>query len=324
VEAAAFQHPDGALRMAAAATRGETLVAVGSGPDGAEVWTSRSGAAWTRLGDREAFEDAAIHDVSAWDGGFLAVGGRDRRCAAWRSADGEAWVGIDLSGACARGTLTSVASRGTTIVAAGDPGPGVGDGEPEEGPVPATGEEPALVLVSDDADTWHRARGLRTTEIGVVPVLVADGSRWTIMSRGSMSTSSDGQMWESAGGGPELDPRAAIEWRGALVVGGTAREGAEIARHQGDTWERAAAPPAVGGSIVAFAGLNDGLIAAGDGPDGALVWTSLDGAVWTRAEVRVRSGARVRDLVVAGSRVVAIGDSGRGAAVWESTTEARP
>jgi hypothetical protein len=80
-------------------TDGSTLVATGRSAAGTAIWASRDGGrTWLAAGPPAALVGATIHDVSVFDGGWLAVGGaitaRGVRGAAWTSADGRTW---DLS-----------------------------------------------------------------------------------------------------------------------------------------------------------------------------------------------------------------------------------
>jgi hypothetical protein len=57
--------------------------------------------------------------------------------------------------------------------------------------------------------------------------------------------------------------------------------------------------------------------AVGDGPSGAMAWTSVDGWVWTDALVAGEAGSRMVDVATDGNQVVAVGSRGTEAAAWQ-------
>ncbi len=113
------------------------------------IWTSADGATWTRVTIEETV-NAQLTSVVAWDGGLLAVGGREdpsnpARNAALvlRSADAVSWqavaplVGLDAP-------VTDVAADGERLVAVG-PAPGA-----------HTQAKSATAWSSIDGKTWTR------------------------------------------------------------------------------------------------------------------------------------------------------------------------
>ncbi len=285
---AAWAPVEGTAAIAAASDGARTVV-VGSGQSGAAAWTGTHGT-WTMAdqgGDLAGSPGAtAMTAVTAYDGGFVAVGYRDdpanaaAAAAAWRSPDGRSWRVDGPPTAFAGGRMWGVAARGSTLVAVGT------DGDPTYGP--------AAAWVSTDG-TWRRAevaspdgvmRAVTATADGFVAVGYAasdDGARvWR---------STDGTTWTAVGDQPSLDNDAspmrmlsvAADDRG-LVAGG---------------WRADAA----NGSSAA--------------------WTSPDGEHWTAAPwVPAFSGAQIPGVALAGDLALGVGRSGypdnNQAAAWVS------
>ena len=93
-------------RMTAVAAGGPGLVAGGSaGPELAErharFWIASDGADWRPVADHPAaFDDAEVRSITAFDGGYVAVGvvgdfQHPTGAVAWTSRDGERWTRID-------------------------------------------------------------------------------------------------------------------------------------------------------------------------------------------------------------------------------------
>ena len=172
----------GDQRILAATMRDEALIMVGSstserGDLDAAIWVRENGA-WTSIGDVAlgAPGDQQIEavTVSATDE-LVAVGWTDANGeidpAVWTSTDGRAWVRVEGSGTALTTDgdqrMSSVASAGTTFVAAGTSG------------VAGVGTDVAIWL-STDGINWEPApasdvEGLGTERISSLIALASDG-----------------------------------------------------------------------------------------------------------------------------------------------------
>ena len=288
----------------------------------------------------------AIVDVVANPPGDLAVGyvddGSGEHAAAWRSADGETWEPLPDSAFPHDSRLLAVAQRQGTIVVGGF--------------VKGTeGQDAAVWVWRDDADTWKRAQlhwccgagdqeirsittfgegfaavGYRTDEFGKDPaVWVSDlGFKWKPDSVGGLVKPGDQEMVSVA------------PWIGTqlIAVGDTNEDGKHAAvwfRNGKGDWQTGSDDLTLSGiqQMYAVASTRDLIVAVGtDGDPGrphAAVWTSLNGVQWTRDTDPVDaepagSISSMYDIAVFGDLWVASGwirnSSGdEDAAIWVSS-----
>ena len=184
IDWAAIGAPDtgGLYLVDALAANSAGFVATQLGASGIAPWIGApDGGKWDRVGSLTPTLDAWIVDVTASDGGFVAVGSDDSAAGAWVSADGLAWT----PAAIADGTgviLVSVAARGQGLVAFG------------QGPDPL--DDPLLFVSDDDGRSWARMVGGRLPPSNWPPVqAVADGF---IATDSGVWTSRDGVDWDDA------------------------------------------------------------------------------------------------------------------------------
>jgi hypothetical protein len=221
-DAASWQAADGepaftgpGLFTQAAAANGQGLVIVGDQKikqerDGrvvsvrtvAAAWWSTGLTGWQRAGDGSAGAldgagDRRMLDVTAAQGGFVAVGAHGRQPSAWTSADGRSWRQVDLpvpAGASQAG-LEHVASIGRTVAAVGTM-------------VTATGQTvPFAARSANDGVTWTESVLPDPAGLTTVTALTAAGRTFTATgSYGSTPghqnvvvwTSPDGAAWQAA------------------------------------------------------------------------------------------------------------------------------
>ncbi len=189
------------------------LVAVGATNEGdmsafdAEAWTSPDGVSWQRAAVTGA-KDAAMNDVAAGPGGFVAVGidGHmsggtqmvgSRGAAVWTSADGKRWTRLPTEAEFAGAEMTRVIAGPSGYLA-------VGSDMPAASVRQSTWPGPPI-WISADGTHWKRV----VADIGAARTGVdVTGLAWTgheyVMAVGCCSgfngiaTSPDGRTWTAA------------------------------------------------------------------------------------------------------------------------------
>jgi hypothetical protein len=138
--------PTATSSMSSVATRGQTIVAVGSGASVEPgVWVSADGSTWKRVPTPGAPTQGKLDWIAASPTAFVAVGRDGASAAAWTSSDGRTWRPAPSSPALQDAWMTRVAWTGSEYLAVGKTA--AGDG---------------AAWVSTDGATWVR---LDTTAI---------------------------------------------------------------------------------------------------------------------------------------------------------------
>jgi len=247
-----------------------------------EAFSSQDGKSWMAAGD-EPFKDATLGAVAAVHEGFVAVGagGCSLECGGFRT-----WFS--------------------------------GDGTTWAGPTAAT--------------PLDEARGIGLAEEGSTIVAIAtelvDPS--VNMNRGRVFLSTDAKAWTdslSAYAMAQASP-AGIATDGAtglVVVGSTISEagthnGGAWRSTDGQSWSGATDDGSFKGALLmAVVHGPGGYVAVGAiGIDGA-VWSSSDGATWSRVDGGAFAGSPLVDVATNGAGYLAIGRGATGGAAWTST-----
>jgi hypothetical protein len=239
--------------LASVVPGGPGLIAVGSATDGnyadAAVWVSSDGQAWTRIpDDSNVFGgefnlynddgDQQIRDITAWRGGFVAVGTDGRPwvfeydAAVWLSPDGLTWTRVpdqDALGGPKFQAMNAVTVGGPGLVAVGEYNETLYDPQ-------------AAVWLSEDGVNWSRVDPSaiegggtgRPVEAGQAsgpgaimydvaaggPGLIAVGTVWPYgESRAAVWVSSDGSTWEQILLDPGVVGEPNFSTVNAVVVG---------------------------------------------------------------------------------------------------------
>ncbi len=286
---------------------GPGFIGGGASGEDAAIWTSSDGLAWTRTAGAPS-GPGRVNGLAAGGPGFVAVGGMrgaaGGRGAAWTSADGVTWSAVPDSPAFASADGSGYAEMMAVVHAApGFVAVGVGG--------------LGAAWTSPDGISWRRATltdpGAEMRDVAVGgPGLVAVGRGFGVgeMPRAAIWTSPDGSLWTRVDDAPLFENAmisAVVARPGGLIAVGSAMEPATgalrpMAWTSGDglAWHSAAieGEPAPSGPPQAFQGsgmtdvigLAGGWLAVGSDidirTDGALqnaaMWTSRDGATWTR------------------------------------------
>jgi hypothetical protein len=298
----------GKQRIFSLSVGGPGLVAVGSvlidewDDTDAAVWTSVDGITWSRVPHDEAvFGDEGaplMFDVTAGGPGLVAVGyvlsdgWDDTDAAVWTSVDGITWSRVPHDEALfGGGTMSSVTAGGPGLVAVGSAG----------------SWDDAAVWTSVDGITWSRVPHDEAVFGGADNQTMIDV---TVGGPGLVAVGADGLgLWDHSGG------QVAAVWTSV----------------DGITWSRVPHDEAVFGEanyesdeganqvMVSVTVGGPGLVAVGsEWPDGAAVWTSVDGITWSRvphdeAVFGRAGGGWMFDVTAGASGLVAVGE-----AVWTS------
>jgi len=289
---------------------GPGFIGGGASGEDAAIWTSPDGLAWTRTA-RAPSGPGRVNGLAADGSGFVAVGIRGAsptRAAAWTSPDGLTWSAVPDSPAFANADgsgnaeMNAVVRTASRFVAVGVEYGG------------ASGQHGAA-WTSTDGISWRRATltdpgdWMRDIVVGG-PGLVAVGTGVGELQRAAIWTSPDGSLWTLVEDGPLFEHAAAsavVAGPGGLVAVGNQIEpttgalrpmawtsddglGWRAAQVTGDP-PPSGPPQAFEGSLMAdVIRLAGGWLAVGSDldirTDGALInaamWTSRDGASWTR------------------------------------------
>jgi hypothetical protein len=282
------------------------LIAVGiqSPPGAATAFMSGDGTRWTLLEGLRAVDQSAATAIAS-NGTTTVIVGRDHDGAtAWASGDrGTTWTPAPaqatLAVPYAAGGMTSVAVLGTGFVAGGY----------RDDPLNATRQ--AGVWRSDDGLTWALDDGGGAFSGGRIwGIAVSSGAP------GSGGGNEDGSgptiVAVGTAGDPNYGPAAAWRWTPA------------------SGWQRARIQPDDGGAMRAVIATSTGFLAVGlgSGDEGAMSWTSIDGATWTAAPDqpafhRFTNPVRMQSIAITPGGFTAGGwrsDEAKGSAViWAST-----
>lgn len=270
----------------AVAGDGGRRVIVGSHGSAATAWAGTAAGTWTEAPPDVTLEGppggtAVMRAVTAWDGGFVAVGSRDvdadtRAAAAWTSADGLAWTPAPAGSTWDGAAAFAVAASADAVVAVGEAAGGsIG-----------TADGPGVAWVMGADGGWMRVDSPAFAD-GTLRAVAWTGSRfvaagWSLADDRAMTwTSVDGLAWSAAASAPALENRG-----DAIRIYGLA-----------------AGPD---GSLLAAGWKSD----AGNGS--GVLWTSPDGVAWTRLPDQVAmSGASLSGAAFGRTGApVAVGTSG--------------
>jgi hypothetical protein len=182
----------GSKRAMAVAQHEGSYFMVGSDGGEAAVWRSEDGLSWSQIADlnSQGPGDHTLKDVVSYRDGLVAVGeslvdeGDDYASEPLIliSPDGVEWQQVDTGGDLVSAWITSVATRGDRLIAAG------------EG-----------IWISDNGYDWklsyelpstHRAYGVAASERGIVVV----GQSFSRISDGFIRWSADGEEWTTIPG----------------------------------------------------------------------------------------------------------------------------
>ena len=201
----AFRRASGGLsqgEVADVVATGDGWLAVGShaprcdsacAPDGALVWTSSNGLAWTEVPSQRALHGGFMNAVAHGDDGFVAVGEsfESAGAAIWTSPDGLAWTRasddptfVGPAGPDHGTDMTGVAVRGGAIAVVGSA---------------ALEDDSTLVLTwsSSSGGPWSRADAEWVADPWPRVVATPDGflAIWSGGCPGGIWASSDGRAW---------------------------------------------------------------------------------------------------------------------------------
>jgi hypothetical protein len=306
---------------------GPGLVAVGEGDDGAAVWTSIDGFAWSRVPDPVSVFSggATMFSVTAGNRGLVAVGGErgpehesgDGDAAVWTSADGFTWSRVthdeSVFGGEGEQQMVSVTAGGPGLVAVGWDTSG---GSPD-----------AAVWTSVDGFAWSRVphnestfggdhdETMSSVAVGGPGLVAVGADSFLDVDRGQLTNYDDtisvAAVWTSIDG---------LTWQRVphdeAILGG-----------EGNQWMDSVTSTAVG--LVAVGGDWSREV------HHAAVWMSVDGITWSRIhnDESVFGGEHdqlMSSVTWVGSGVIAVGrawassDSGSftghdsAASVWAS------
>ncbi len=314
----------------------------------AAVWTSQNGEEWERVPHEESIFGGpggqAMWGVTAWEGGFIAVGvdgtspdlggsadWTSQEAAVWTSPDGVSWSRVPHDEAVFAGPgrqeMWDVAASGTGLVAIGFD---------EEGPMNGSSEDQAI-WVSDDGISWSQVFGFGVGEMNDIESAPSGYVGVGELSGSAAWTSDDGLSWSLTPDSPlDRDGRfmASLARQGAKYVAVSGRwDGGDIAAWQSDDGANWAflsevyppagierfTPTAIAASNSGFvvAANNEMGISSDSAVDTTAVWTSTDGINWTRAEGdEDLLGALIWSVAASDTTVVAGGHSANGAVIW--------
>jgi len=282
-------HPAAASQLFGVAVSPSGLVAVGvqQPPAIAIAFTSTDGRTWRPVAGFAAEEGTAALAVASAGGRTVIVGTRATDAAAWVSTRDGTWERVGEA------DLTGAAGQAamTSVVPLG--GAWVAGGYADD---PARALAAAAIWRSDDGLVWRRVDGR----------VLRPGRIWGVAARGETVVA------VGTAGDSTYGPAAA--WRSTDA---------------GATWRRATIAGAGDGAMRGVAATAWGFVAVGanGADDGASVWTSTDGAGWTRvaAQSALTSGdgpLRMLSVATGSGGLVAGGwraDAANGSAVvWRS------
>lgn len=310
------------------------------------VWRSQDGSAWTRLPDDPDLAGGSLNAVTAYAGGYVAVGSGadgdlDRTARVFVSPDGGEWTVVDGDGLVPASSESSAARHLGSVAAYGDGYIAVGTGFDGTDIVPlivvsdGTSLRPAQVAgpaAGSDLITFAVcANGGEANVVGVDQADDVHAAQWS---------SPDGVDWRqhpSAETVSRFYDCAVRDDGTGLAVGDTfdPRENAAVGTIQAEAPDgpvEVEGLPGVGTSgqrAEAVLWLGDHPVVVGSGADdpgrGAVVWWGLDGTdetvEWSRIAGDALGGPghqQATDVASDGDTLVIVGSAPQGGAVWRA------
>ncbi|MEU5881863.1 hypothetical protein [Spirillospora sp. NPDC047279] len=277
------------------------LVAVGGTNGGAAVWTTATPDGWARA--QGTFGKGALSDVASGGAGWVAVGRGDRdRPLALTSADGTAWRPATIAG---DGSLMAAAAGAGGYVVVG------------------ASRGSAAAWRSADLRTWTPAAGLdrrmwmrdvTATPAGYAAVGGSMDGKGT--ARAAVWTSADGLKWTVRRAPEGTGVLTDVAANGARLVALTTAGGAVVSADGGLTWQTTAPAGAAATGATAVVSTARGFVLAGvtgePGGRDVTVWSSPDGAAWTRVPATGTGldgpgDQRINVLTTHATEIVAVG-----------------
>lgn len=292
-----------------------------------DVWSSSNGVDWTQMTSYAPFFPG-LHNVTALNGKLWVVGGNDLsspRNDVWSSDDGATWVPSTTSSA--------VPARGDAAVATFEQQLWVIGG--------ATGSDDSPTLL---ADVWRSANGTAWSQVtSAAPFggrrehrvvvfnnrLLLLGGRDASGYRNDVWTSADGSSWSQLTASAAFAPRAHMELAvhdGRLWLVGGSNASTKFtdawSSIDGITWQLATpnvphlpfdgiALATHGGKLWLTGGMKQLFNTYGELVFSNAVWSSVDGASWTREPDGLFTGRRGARLISFGGMLRLVGGQDR-------------
>lgn len=292
--------------------------------------SASSASGWHRVQGLPQSADGAVRDVVVAGSGFVAVGSSGVRGpgAAWASTDGTTWQVTPGETALTSMPLDAVVATGTGLTA-------FGHACPEGGECVTAGEvtfdgrawsqEPAFVGASGALPVRFATIGGHLVGVGFTYATVNP-----VVYAGRVWTSSTGSTWTQVPDGPVFAKAqindVAIGPHGLVAVG-SAQTGSELGTDaavwtspDGMVWKRLPSQPDFSdAAMFAIVVSGSGLVAVGQGAQGAAVWTSADGSRWVRvADAPALNNAVMYGVVSVSAGLIAVGYGHDSAVIWTS------
>lgn len=261
-------------------------------------------------------EGASLNGVAASEDGMVAVGS-DGGAAAWRSSDGSTWQSVEVAGDDADALHAVAFESGGVAFGAVDPEPSqtwaASAGSRSWEPAESSGIDGRVNAVAVAADRWVATGDLVDAETGTATA----GAVWT---------SDDGDRWESLAELPLNEGTASdvVVDGDTVVVVGFDLDGGKVWTSTGGGDLQAVEDGEFGAATIqGVAHIDAGYVALGRtlGDMRPVVWTSQDGAAWSREDLSSDAFApdlQINDLATVDGSLVAVGAAPEGGAVWTS------
>jgi hypothetical protein len=308
------------------------------------VWRSRDGSTWTRLPDDPDLAGGYLNGVTAYAGGYVAVGygadgDLDRTARAFVSPDGGEWTAVDGDGLVADSSdggalrhLGSVAAYGDGYVATGTGFDGT-DIFPlvllSDGTTLSQAQVAGPAAGSDLLTIGVCTAGSAATVVGVDQADEVHAARWS---------SPDGDSWQKHPSAESVSRFYACAVRDdgtTLAVGDMfePREGAAMATFEAEAPDAPVVvdalpgPGSSGQRAEAVTWLGDHPVVVGSGADdpgrGAVIWWGIDGtSEWIRLAgdaLGGPGGQQATGVASDGDTLVVVGSAPQGGAVWRAS-----